>query len=220
MNRGRQAYVVCPLIEESELVDLKTAMEVQEYLQKDLFPDRNICLIHGKLKKEERQKIMAEFKAGNIDILVATTVIEVGIDVPNATMMIVEHAERFGLSQLHQLRGRVGRGEHESRCQLIALPADFGRRQSAVGSHQKLGRWFCDRRGGLEDSRPGGLYGDPAIGNADSQSRQPASRYEDSGIRQEGSVSFDRSGPAIEPSRTRKIETGHARLLWATVWAC
>ena len=122
MNRGRQAYVVCPLIEESELVDLKTAMEVQEYLQKDLFPDRNICLIHGKLKKEERQKIMAEFKAGNIDILVATTVIEVGIDVPNATMMIVEHAERFGLSQLHQLRGRVGRGEHESRCQLIAYP--------------------------------------------------------------------------------------------------
>ncbi len=121
-NKGRQAYVVCPLIEESETLDLKTAMEVQDYLQNQLFPDLTIRLIHGKMKKEERQQIMSEFKEGNIHILVATTVIEVGIDVKNATLMIIEHAERFGLSQLHQLRGRVGRGEHASQCLLIGYP--------------------------------------------------------------------------------------------------
>ncbi|MFQ5444015.1 MAG: ATP-dependent DNA helicase RecG, partial [Nitrospinales bacterium] len=117
--KGRQAYVVCPLIEESETRDLKTAIEVQEYLQKELFPDLVVRLIHGKIKKEERQQIMAAFQSGKIHILVATTVIEVGIDIPNSTLMVVEHAERFGLSQLHQLRGRVGRGIHPSYCFLI-----------------------------------------------------------------------------------------------------
>ncbi|PIQ96527.1 MAG: ATP-dependent DNA helicase RecG, partial [Nitrospinae bacterium CG11_big_fil_rev_8_21_14_0_20_56_8] len=127
--QGRQAYVVCPLIEESENSDLKAAVEVQEQLKREWFPDLQIALIHGRMKKEERQKIMADFLAGAIHILVATTVIEVGIDVPNATLMIVEHAERFGLSQLHQLRGRVGRGQHASHCFLLAYPplSDEGR---------------------------------------------------------------------------------------------
>ena len=121
IKKGRQAYVVCPLIEESETKDLKTVLEVYEDLQKR-FPDVTVALIHGKLKKEERQRIMAEFKDGKADILVATTVIEVGIDVPNATVMLIEHSERFGLAQLHQLRGRVGRGKHNSYCLLVAYP--------------------------------------------------------------------------------------------------
>jgi ATP-dependent DNA helicase RecG len=120
IKEGRQAYVVCPLIEESESIDLKAAIDVSDELQTKRLPNFKTQLIHGKLKKEERQKIMAEFKNGEIDVLVATTVIEVGIDVSNATVMLIEHAERFGLAQLHQLRGRVGRGKHASKCFLIA----------------------------------------------------------------------------------------------------
>ena len=116
---GRQAFVVCPLIEESELMDLKAAATVFESIQIQ-FPHLNACLIHGKLKKEERQEIMSRFLKNEIQVLVATTVIEVGIDIPNATVMIIEHAERFGLAQLHQLRGRVGRGKHASHCLLAA----------------------------------------------------------------------------------------------------
>jgi ATP-dependent DNA helicase RecG len=135
IKEGRQAYVVCPLIEESESIDLKAAIDVTDELQNRRLPNFKIQLIHGKLKKEERQKIMAEFKNGKIDVLVATTVIEVGIDVPNVTVMLIEHAERFGLAQLHQLRGRVGRGKHASKCFLIAsyaLTDDGKARLSAI----------------------------------------------------------------------------------------
>ena len=135
ITEGRQAYVVCPLIEESESIDLKAAIDVSEELQNRRLPNFKIELIHGKLKKEERQKIMAAFKNGEIDVLVATTVIEVGIDVPNATVMLIEHAERFGLAQLHQLRGRVGRGKQASVCLLIcshALTVDGKARLSAI----------------------------------------------------------------------------------------
>jgi ATP-dependent DNA helicase RecG len=119
LKLGRQAFVVCPLIEESEVMDLKAAVTVFESIQ-DQFPEIKACLIHGKLKKEERQEIMSRFLKNEIQVLVATTVIEVGIDIPNATVMIIEHAERFGLAQLHQLRGRVGRGKHASHCLLAA----------------------------------------------------------------------------------------------------
>ena len=104
-----------------ETLDLKTATDVYDDL-KSRFPDWTVRLIHGRLKKDERQHIMSEFKRGAIHILVATTVIEVGIDVPNASVMLIEHAERFGLAQLHQLRGRVGRGEHDSECLLVTYP--------------------------------------------------------------------------------------------------
>ncbi len=119
LNQKRQAFVVCPLIEESEVMDLKAAVTVFESIQ-ERFPQFTACLIHGKLKKEERQEIMSRFLKNEIQALVATTVIEVGIDIPNATVMIIEHAERFGLAQLHQLRGRVGRGKHASHCLLAA----------------------------------------------------------------------------------------------------
>jgi len=135
IKEGRQAYVVCPLIEESESIDLKAAIDVSNELQSRRLPNLIVQLIHGKLKKEERQTIMAEFKNGKIDVLVATTVIEVGIDVPNATVMLIEHAERFGLAQLHQLRGRVGRGKHASKCFLItshALTDDGKARLNAI----------------------------------------------------------------------------------------
>jgi len=120
VRAGRQAYLICPLVEESEKSELKAATQVAEHLAVDVFPELRIGLLHGRLKPEEKEAIMHSFKAREIDILVATTVIEVGIDVPNATVMVVEHAERFGLSQLHQLRGRVGRGHQLSRCILLA----------------------------------------------------------------------------------------------------
>lgn len=123
IQSGRQAYIVYPLVEESEkLEELKAATEMAEHLQSVVFPDLRVGLLHGQMKSVEKQEIMAEFNNKQIDILVSTTVIEVGIDVPNATLMVIENAERFGLSQLHQLRGRVGRGKHQSACYLVATP--------------------------------------------------------------------------------------------------
>ncbi|BCR05000.1 ATP-dependent DNA helicase RecG [Desulfuromonas versatilis] len=119
LEAGRQAYIVYPLVEESEKTDLLAASEGAEYLQQKVFPGHRVGLLHGRMKPNEKEAIMADFKARGIDILVSTTVIEVGIDVPNATVMMVEHAERFGLAQLHQLRGRVGRGSHQGYCLLI-----------------------------------------------------------------------------------------------------
>jgi ATP-dependent DNA helicase RecG len=118
---GRQAYVVCPLIEESEKVDLKAAEEEADVLKK-IFPEYKVGLIHGRMKGEQKEKTMSDFLAGKIKILVSTTVIEVGIDIPNSTIMIIEHSERFGLSQLHQLRGRIGRGQEQSYCFLSGEP--------------------------------------------------------------------------------------------------
>ncbi len=119
IDAGRQGYVVFPLVEESESLDLQAACQSYEELKEGYFSAYNVGLLHGKMRNEEKEEVMREFKRGNLDLLVATTVIEVGIDVPNATVMLIEHAERFGLSQLHQLRGRVGRGDAQSFCWLI-----------------------------------------------------------------------------------------------------
>ncbi len=125
LKAGRQAYVVYPLVDGSEKVDLRSATEEHERLAGDVFSHRQVALIHGQLPSEEKEAVMRAFHSGDIDLLVATTVIEVGIDVPNATVMLIEHAERFGLSQLHQLRGRVGRGASKSYCILIAAPGEL-----------------------------------------------------------------------------------------------
>ena len=117
-RKGQQAYWVCPLIEESETLQLQTATETLEQLQAAL-PELNIGLVHGRMKAAEKAEVMAQFAAGRLNVLVATTVIEVGVDVPNAALMVIEHAERMGLAQLHQLRGRVGRGAAESVCVLL-----------------------------------------------------------------------------------------------------
>ena len=116
VDEGRQVYVVCPLVEESEELDLKSATELAQKYQDDIFPNYTVACLHGRMKQKEKDEIMKKFKDGDINILVSTTVIEVGVNVPNASLMIIENAERFGLAQLHQLRGRVGRGEYQSYC--------------------------------------------------------------------------------------------------------
>lgn len=116
IDEGRQAYIVCPLVEENEEINAKAVVELTENYKSELFKEYKVEYIHGKLKPKEKDEIMQQFKDGKIDILISTTVIEVGVNVPNASIMIVENAERFGLAQLHQLRGRVGRGEYQSYC--------------------------------------------------------------------------------------------------------
>jgi ATP-dependent DNA helicase RecG len=133
LDAGRQAFVVCPLVEESEALQARAATAEYERLRRDVFPDRRLVLLHGRMTPREKQEAMEAFAAGAAEILVATTVIEVGIDVPNATVMLVEDAERYGISQLHQLRGRVGRGAHESVCLLFG-PKESPRLQ-ALAEH-------------------------------------------------------------------------------------
>lgn len=120
IEKGRQVFIICPLVEASEKIEAKSAVEEHERLQRYVFPDLKLGLLHGRMKSEEKDNTMARFAQGELDILVATTVIEVGIDIPNATVMLIEGADRFGLAQLHQLRGRVGRGEHNSYCLLVS----------------------------------------------------------------------------------------------------
>ena len=119
LEAGRQAYVIYPLVEESDKVDLRAATEMADHLAQEVFPDFRVGLMHGRLKADGKDRVMKAFAAGELHLLVSTTVVEVGVDVPNASVMVVEHAERFGLSQLHQLRGRVGRGRHQSFCCLL-----------------------------------------------------------------------------------------------------
>ena len=119
MTEGRQVYYVLPLVEDSEKIDLRSAKATFEHLKNDIFPHRNVALLHGKMKPAKKETVMSAFRDNEIQLLVSTTVIEVGIDIPNASIMVIHHAERFGLSQLHQLRGRVGRGQHQSFCVLV-----------------------------------------------------------------------------------------------------
>jgi ATP-dependent DNA helicase RecG len=158
LQQGRQAFVVCPLIEESESIDLKAAVTVLDFIQ-ERFPNFTACLIHGKLKKEERQNIMSRFLRKEIQVLVSTTVIEVGIDVPNATVMIIEHAERFGLAQLHQLRGRVGRGSHASHCLLMAYHPVSEEGQARMKAMQNSGDGFVIAEEDLKIRGPGDFMG-------------------------------------------------------------
>lgn len=119
INEGRQAYIVCPLVEDSEDMNLKSVIALAEKYKNEVYKEYRVEYLHGKMKPKEKDAIMQEFKDGKIDVLISTTVIEVGVDVPNASIMVIQNAERFGLAQLHQLRGRVGRGEYKSYCILI-----------------------------------------------------------------------------------------------------
>ncbi|WP_084804318.1 ATP-dependent DNA helicase RecG [Halonatronum saccharophilum] len=133
IEKGRQAYVVCPLVEESESLDIESATELSAYLQEDVFNDFKVGLLHGKMKANEKEEIMEKFRENQINILVSTTVIEVGVNIPNASVMVIEDAQRFGLAQLHQLRGRVGRGKYQSYCILIADPTtDEGKERMKI----------------------------------------------------------------------------------------
>ena len=143
LRNGHQAYVVYPLVEESEKTDLQAAIQGARELQEQEFADFRVGLLHGRLKSDEKERVMTAYKRGDIQVLVATTVVEVGVDVPNASVMMIEHAERFGLAQLHQLRGRVGRSGHQSYCLLMASTGTVSRLaktagESATASRERL----------------------------------------------------------------------------------
>jgi ATP-dependent DNA helicase RecG len=157
-QEGRQAYWVCPLVEESENLQCQAAQETADALQAAL-PDLRIGLVHGRLKATQKAKVMEVFKAGEIDLLVATTVIEVGVDVPNATLMIIDNAERLGLSQLHQLRGRVGRGSQQSSCVLLYGSALSKTAQARLSILRESNDGFVVAQRDLEIRGPGELLG-------------------------------------------------------------
>jgi ATP-dependent DNA helicase RecG len=176
IEEGRQAYVICPLVEESEaLEDVRAAEELYEELANDIFPERVVGLLHGRMKAQDKREVMALFRAGEMDVLVATVVVEVGVDVPNASAIVIEGAERFGLSQLHQLRGRVCRGLHPPKCFLLGAPKseDSDRRLRALETYQdgfKLseidlairgeGTLFGSRQSGMPDLKVAKLLRD------------------------------------------------------------
>jgi len=159
VSSGRQVYVVYPLVEESEKIDLKDATQRYEYLRDKVFPRLTIGLMHGKMKPADKEEVMRRFVAGEIQILVSTTVIEVGVDVPNASVMIVEHAERFGLSQLHQLRGRVGRGAEKSYCVLLTSDKQTAVAVERLGIMAETNDGFVIAEKDLELRGPGELLG-------------------------------------------------------------
>jgi ATP-dependent DNA helicase RecG len=156
---GRQCFIVYPLVEESEKLDLKNATQMAEHLQKKVFPTFRVGLLHGRMKSEEKESIMTKFKNGHIQLLVATTVIEVGIDIPNASVMVVEHAERFGLSQLHQLRGRIGRGRYASKCILMAPYRSSEEAQRRLRAMEKTSDGFKIAEEDLSLRGPGEFFG-------------------------------------------------------------
>ncbi|HVF41604.1 MAG TPA: ATP-dependent DNA helicase RecG [Pyrinomonadaceae bacterium] len=159
VRAGRQAYVVYPLVEESEKMDLKDATRMFEHLRDRIFPNFRIGLLHGKMKPSEKDEVMRRFVSGETQVLVATTVVEVGVDVPNASVMIVEHAERFGLSQLHQLRGRVGRGAEKSYCVLLASEKQTTVAQQRLGIMEETNDGFRIAEKDLEIRGPGEVMG-------------------------------------------------------------
>ena len=159
LRAGRQVYVVYPLVEESEKLDLRDATRRYEYLRDQVFPKFSVGLLHGRMKPEEKENVMRGFVSGEIQILVSTTVVEVGVDVPNASLMVIEHAERFGLSQLHQLRGRVGRGAEQSYCVLLASDKQTEVARERLGIMEETNDGFKIAEKDLEIRGPGEIMG-------------------------------------------------------------
>ena len=153
VKKGHQAYVICPMVEESEMLEAENVLDYTKLLKENL-PGLRIEFLHGRMKAKEKNKIMEAFAAGTIDVLVSTTVVEVGVNVPNATVMMIENAERFGLAQLHQLRGRVGRGKAQSYCIMVDAFRRSGKERAAP-SIKPVQRRFFYRLGGFEAPRAG-----------------------------------------------------------------
>ncbi len=175
--RGRQAYVVYPVIEESKL-ELKAATAEYERLAKQVFPELKVGLLHGRLKNEEKDAVMEQFRRRETQILVATTVIEVGVDVPNATVMVIEHADRFGLAQLHQLRGRIGRGKEKSHCILIAPKTVKGDAKERIETMVATTNGFEIAERDLKQRGPGEFFGTRQHGDAAFSFAQPLRDHE------------------------------------------
>jgi ATP-dependent DNA helicase RecG len=159
LDAGRQAYIIYPLVEESDKIDLSAATEMADHLAQEVFPEYRVGLLHGRMKADAKDRVMKAFAAGDLQVLVSTTVVEVGVDVPNASVMVIEHAERFGLSQLHQMRGRVGRGRHPSFCFLLYQSplSDDGRARLAAMTGTTDGFVLAERD--LELRGPGDFFG-------------------------------------------------------------
>jgi ATP-dependent DNA helicase RecG len=167
---GRQAYVVVPLVEETATSDLKAATAFASYLKKEVMPDLEIGLLHGRMKGDEKDRVMTAFAGGSIQVLVATTVVEVGVDVQNASVMVVEHAERFGLFQLHQLRGRVGRGSAKSYCVLmVGEGAEGAAARQRLKTMESTSDGFKIAEKDLELRGPGAVFGTQQHGLSDLQ---------------------------------------------------
>jgi ATP-dependent DNA helicase RecG len=175
--RGRQVYVLYPVIEESKQ-ELKAASAEYERLSATVFPKLRVGLLHGRLKNEEKEAVMDRFRRGEIDILVATTVIEVGVDVPNATVMVIEHAERFGLAQLHQLRGRIGRGTEKSYCILVAPKSITGEGRERIETMVATANGFEIAERDLKLRGPGEFFGTRQHGDAAFSAAQPLRDHE------------------------------------------
>ncbi len=175
--RGRQVYVLYPVIEESKQ-ELKAATAEYERLAKTVFPERRVGLLHGRLKNEEKDAVMEQFRRNELQILVATTVIEVGVDVPNATVMVIEHADRFGLAQLHQLRGRIGRGTEKSHCILVAPKSITGDARERIEAMVATSNGFEIAERDLKQRGPGEFFGTRQHGDAAFAFAQPLRDHE------------------------------------------
>jgi ATP-dependent DNA helicase RecG len=204
IDAGRQAYVVYPLVADSEKVDLLAATDEFERLRDDVFPDHRVGLLHGQLAAAAKDSVMRSFLAGDIDVLVTTTVIEVGIDVANASVMVVEHAERFGLAQLHQLRGRVGRGEARGYCILVTDPDSGAMERLEIFRRTNDG--FEVAKADLQLRGQGDLFGSQQHGD-------PGLRFADLMVHEDLLAAAQREARALIASDPELTRPEHARIL-------
>lgn len=202
---GQQVYIVYPIIEESETLDLKAAQAMFKHFQQHEFKDLRLGLIHGRLGKKESTEVMKKFKDKEIDILVATTVLEVGVDVPNANVMVIEHAERFGLSQLHQLRGRIGRGQKDGMCLLIAEPATFDG-QERLAAILSSTNGFDIAQKDLDIRGPGEFFGRHQHGLNELRFANPATQMDILELARKEAAAIIQADPKLEQPADKELK--------------
>jgi len=209
---GRQAFIICPLIEESEAIEARAAIAEYHRLSRDVFPELRLGLLHGRMPVGEKEDIMRRFRAGGLDILVSTPVVEVGIDVPNATVMLVEGADRFGLSQLHQFRGRVGRGQEQSYCLLLA-ESPSAEAKARLEIAERIHDGFALAEKDLELRGPGEFFGTRQSGLPDIR----MARLSDVALLElarEEAIHLFREDPELEQQEHRLLAQELSRIWW------